>query len=290
MGVIEDNEKYYSINFKTKKTFEQVVRKNWLHFRLACKKAGLNGKSLIIDSNLTAEEKESLMDFLHPPKTFTDKNQQKVWERILKDINVDPSLFAKAPTLTKPLNGKEIVEKLNEMSEPFIFYKVLRPSLFFCKDQTVTLERLKTKFTEEAIKLMVEDGYLELSVKYNTMGVYPDVLNGDTPNSFMRDELNGIDLSSFRHMGFFAPQQIVTEPIVTETKKEIPNSKGTSHIFYRKNNEDTVCDAIERQIKYFDLKDGDFLDIHLSKRLFKELCEVFGGRVKKYKGHKIIVA
>jgi len=43
MGVIGDNEKFYTISFRNKKKplGVMVVRKNWLQFCLMCQEAGL---------------------------------------------------------------------------------------------------------------------------------------------------------------------------------------------------------------------------------------------------------
>jgi hypothetical protein len=158
---------------------------------------GFKPKSKIVYHNLSEEQLAELHGIIFPLKK---SRKEEVWDRILKDINTDDSLFCKSPSLTEALSKKEIVNKLSEMADDTPFYTIKRFPTFFCKGTKVSYNELKKFFTDKAIKAMVEEGYLDngvrLPIAYCNGKDYDSIVNKLDLSKIMEKPFTyGIDLS-----------------------------------------------------------------------------------------------
>jgi hypothetical protein len=191
--------KILEIHFRVKKAIVVVSDNNLIGLDSILKLNGFKPKSKIVYQNLSEEQLAELLGIVFPPKKT---RKEKVWERILKDINTDDSLFCKSPTLTEALSKKEIVDKISEMADSTPCYTIKRQPTFFARETKVSYNQLKEIFTDKAITAMVEEGYLETGVKlpiaYWNGKDYYSIVNKLDLSKMMEKPYNylyGIDLS-----------------------------------------------------------------------------------------------
>jgi hypothetical protein len=185
------------VHFRVKKAIVQVQETTLIGLAASLKVNGFKPKSKIVYHNLSEEQLAELHGIIFPLKK---SRKEEVWERILKDINTDDSLFCKSPSLTEALSKKEIVDKLSEIADDAPCYTIKRFPTFFCKGTKVSYNKLKEIFTDKAITAMVEEGYLDTGVKlpiayWNGKDYYSIVNKLDLSKMMEKPFTYGIDLS-----------------------------------------------------------------------------------------------
>jgi len=141
-------EKLKSLHFRVGKAITTVSDYTLLGLGANLKANGFKPKSKIVWHNLLEDELVELHNLVFPPKK---SREDKVWDRILADIDLDSLLHANHPTMNESITSKNIATKLSEMADDIKTYIVKRQPTFFCKETKVSAGELKTKFTQQAI-------------------------------------------------------------------------------------------------------------------------------------------
>ncbi|MFN5417678.1 MAG: hypothetical protein ACK5B9_11525 [Flavobacteriia bacterium] len=229
-------------------------------------------KGMEFKTNLSIIECCELLENVFPPK----KKKNPI-EGTLSGID---ELIKPFPD-RKPLFDKDSLSKrIEELSGDEKCVTVKRQPTFFCKNTKVSNNELKKFFTDKAIRLMFEDGYLDYEATFPI--AFGEGWNKE--NAFKPIDFEELALDSFKQLRqSIKEMNLGDNPICSiSTNRELCINEKTE-------GEITVCDSIENYLSVFKDSKSEVLDIYLSKKLYKELCESFGGKVKKYKGHKIIV-
>lgn len=262
--------------------------------------------------NLLKEKLRDIKIFHSLPKQFKDLKEMREHELV--------GIEALAKPFAKGWNGED--GEMGVDGIPWKQYIIKRQPTFFAKGSKVSAEKLESKFTPKAIELMVEDGYLE-EVKLPIYFAGTDPINdNDLKLSIFRVHENEegkiiteiplkkssnektksfeeFALDSFKEqrdilfkMMYGESKSKLDHPMYKEFLSANDNVDVNSYIDDLTIEFENICEKldfiIDNMAEHFPNEKKDiYLSLNDSIQLNKALA--FGGKVKKYKGHNIVV-